>query len=160
MVARCVCAGALAIGTLSGCGGTGINFIDNFQRVVVEPIGKSFSTLDDRVTFAVPSGAFQNAVTFLVAQATGLPQFPLMLLASAINMRVEGGSPQKPFTVRVAYDPASIPQGFAESALRLFRVHGSEVTLVENSHRVTDAHAVEAEVQDAEATYVVGVASQ
>lgn len=148
---------ALAPFLLSGCGGTGINFIDNFQRVVVEPIGRSFSTLDDRVRFTVPSGAFENAVTFIVGQATGLPQLPLLLLASAVEMRIEGGTPQKPFRVRVAYDPTSIPEGYAASALRLFRVGVAGATLVESSHHVSDGNAIEAEVSDEQATYVVGV---
>lgn len=144
---------------LSGCGGTGINFIDNFQRVVVEPIGRSFSTLNDRVRFTVPSGVFPNAVTFIVGQATGLPQLPFLLLASAVDMRIEGGKPQKPFTVRVAYDPTSIPEGFAASSLRLFRLDVSGATLVESSHQALDGNAIEADVQDEQATYVVGVAS-
>jgi hypothetical protein len=103
---------------------------------------------------------FQNAVTFIVGQATGVPQVPLLLLASAVDMRIEGGTPHKPFTVRVAYDPASIPEGFTASALRLFRVDVSGTTLVDSSHPVSDGNAVEAEVQDEQATYVVGVAQE
>jgi|GEM_PF-7094009 len=151
---------------LAGCGGTGINFIDNFQRVVVEPAGRQFSAFASRIRVDVPPGTFSRSVTFLISQALGLPTLARILLESAFDLRVEGAFAEGRITLRLRYNLRDLPSGIEEASLRLFRwVDGvrwvdGELREVVGSRVLPDSGYVEGEVEDPNGTFVVAAAER
>ncbi|HRF60340.1 MAG TPA: hypothetical protein PLH94_10575 [Fimbriimonadaceae bacterium] len=145
---------------LAGCGGTGINFIDNFQRVVVEPAGRQFSAFASRIRVDVPPGTFSRSVTFLISQALGLPTLARILLESAFDLRVEGAFAEGRITLRLRYNLRDLPSGIEEASLRLFRWVDGELREVVGSRVLPDSGYVEGEVEDPNGTFVVAAAER
>ncbi|MBV6457493.1 MAG: hypothetical protein HONBIEJF_00605 [Fimbriimonadaceae bacterium] len=140
---------------IAGCGGTGINFLDDFDGVVIEPIGKSFSSLGDRVKFEVPANAFAQTVTMTIAEALGLPTLPFILLATAFDVRVTGGVAQKDIGITVAFNPADLGN-IAESTLTIFRIVNGDAQAISNPVVDEAANTVTVQVGDPNGTFVVG----
>lgn len=145
---------------LFGCGGTGINFIDNFQRVVVEPTGRKFSAFASRIRIEVPPGTFSRSVTFLISQALGLPPLARILVESAFDLRVDGAFADGRITLRLRYNLRDLPSGIEEASLRLFRWVGGELREVVGSRVLPDSGYVEGDVEDPNATFVVAAAER
>jgi hypothetical protein len=139
-----------------GCGGTGINFIDNFQSVVIEPVGRSFSTLDDRVKIDVPANAFARTVTMTIAKAAGLPALPFLLLATGFDVRISGGTPQKPIGLTVRFDPKDITPGILPESITLFRVVEGAATALDGAKVDIAAGTVSIDLEQLDGTFVVG----
>lgn len=149
---------ALALSTcllLAGCGGTGINFLDDFDGVVIEPIGKSFSSLGDRVKFDIPANTFAQTVTMTIAEAFGLPTLPFILLATAFEVKVTGGVAQKAIGITVAFNPADLGN-VAESTLTIFRIVNGNAQAISNPVVDQVNNTVTAQVSDPNGTFVVG----
>lgn len=147
-------------GGLAGCGGTGINFIDNFQRVVVEPAGRQFSAFASRIRVEVPPGTFSKSVTFLISQALGLPTLARILVESAFDIRVDAAFASNRITLRLRYNLRDLPSGIEEASLRLFRWIDGELREVVGSRVLPDNGYVEGEVEDPNGTFVVAASDR
>lgn len=147
---------ALALCVLiAGCGGTGINFLDDFDGVVIEPIGKSFSTLGDRVKFEIPANTFAQTVTMTIAEAFGLPTLPFILLATAFDVKITGGIAQRDIGITVEFNPADLGN-VAETTLTIFRIVNGNAQAISNPIVNQDANTVTVQVSDPNGTFVVG----
>lgn len=141
---------------MHGCGGTGVNFLDNFVDVVVEPVGRSFGAFGDKIRINVPKGAFSIDVTFLITKILNLNPILGVLLDTVFDVRVNGGINQKNITITLRYDRISLPDPVLEDALHIFRVVDGVRTLVPGSTVNKASQVVTAEVSDPNGTFVVG----
>ena len=142
---------------MQGCGGTGVNFLDNFVDVVVEPVGRSFGAFGDKIRINVPKGAFSIDVTFLITKILNLNPIIDILLDTVFDVRVNGGINQKNITITLRYDRQTLPDPVLEDALRIFRVVDGIRTLVPGSILNKSSQLVSAEVSDPNGTFVVGI---
>ncbi|MCW5940534.1 MAG: hypothetical protein KF884_12875 [Fimbriimonadaceae bacterium] len=143
--------GALLGLSLLGCGGSIREF---FERALVSPSTRSLSGLGDRLKFRFLEGTFDKTVTFLLSQVLGVPTIPAMILADAIEFKVQGAAPQKPMEIQVAYSPSSF-EGQDEGTLKLWRLVDGRAILVPGSQVDTVRKTVRGDVIE-DGVYAVG----
>lgn len=145
---------------LAGCGGTGINFLDDFRRVVVEPVGRSFSEFGDRLRIDVPRGAYRVDVTFLIARVVGLPSWLSILFDTAFDVRVEGPRGDRPVRITLRYDERALPPDTPAEWLTLVEVLGGATREVPGSVVDPVEKTVSAEVLDPRGTYAIAIRAE
>jgi hypothetical protein len=112
------------------------------------------SGLGDRLKFRFLEGTFDKTVTFLLTQVLGVPTIPAMILADAIEFKVQGSAPKKPMEIQVTYSPSSF-EGQDEGALKLWRLVDGRAILVPGSQADTARKTVRGEVLE-DGVYAVG----
>jgi uncharacterized protein YjdB len=85
--------------------------------VTVGPAGGTVATSDGAVSLVIPQGAVSSPVPITVAPSTNAP--PTQAVGAIFHLGPEGTTFAAPVTLSVAYPPAGIPSGVAESSLRL-----------------------------------------
>lgn len=125
--AACVAAGAVWIAFLSwgflGCGGDDGAAPPPGGGNVVGPAGGTVASADGRAAVTVPAGALTREVAITVAPVASPP--PGALPGTVYELGPESIAFALPATLRLEYDPATLPGGVDEASLRLGKLHGT-----------------------------------
>jgi hypothetical protein len=110
--------------------------------------------LGDRLRFRFLEGTFDRAVTFLLSRIIGIPSFPAMILADAIEFRIQGEAPKKPMELQLVYTPSSF-KDVDEASLKMWRIVDGRAVLVPGSQVDTVRNTVSGQVTEG-GVYAVG----
>lgn len=89
---------------------------------VVGAVGGTIHVLSDTVRLEIPAGALGSPVGVLVRPATEFPADSGFVRGAAYEIHPAGTALAVPASLALTYDGGSVPDGTAESALRLHRV--------------------------------------
>ena len=108
----------------------------------IGPNGGTISLASGAVTLSAPAGALSTPVEFTAAPTSAVPTSDLLVPGSTYDIGPSGTTFAVPITLTLSYDPANLPEGVAESELRLHKVVESGWELTANASVNTVAHTV------------------
>lgn len=113
--------------------------------------GGTLATADGGVVMEIPPDALPasgtpTTITIAPAEPSALPESPTVVPNLVYDFGPDGTQFETPVTVRIAYDPATLPVGLIEEHLRLFTVVDGAWQLVPRSRVDLAANVIVGEV--------------
>jgi uncharacterized protein YjdB len=112
----------------------------------IGPAGGTAVLANGAVLISVPPGALSEEVWFTVTPAFSVPASELLVEGSSWEIGPPGTTFSRRATLTISYDPGSVPDGVGEDGLGVFKVAGSDWTLMANTSASPGTNTASGEV--------------
>jgi hypothetical protein len=124
----------------TGCGGSNGSLGDG-NNTAVSPLGGTVTTAGEQVTLDFPMGAIDNVIDVSAEPCTECPVDAALVSGTAFTF-APNVTFAKPVQLTIRYDATQLPEGVAESTLRLVTVVNDTWEEIADSSVDTAQHAV------------------